>query len=142
MSNVRRFRAACCENLRLSRSERALKEALPKSRSIGAATDRSLNSASSFLGALNQKSPSASRKLGLSGSRKSFVAWHPDSSYSLAVQTKEALHIETPNPSFKRTGAGRPALGFISFSPKPTLPRVAGYLKLQGLPHLSSDTLP
>ena len=54
MSNVRRLRAACCKSLRILRSERALKEALPKSSSICAATKRSLNSASSFLGALNR----------------------------------------------------------------------------------------
>ena len=53
------------------------------------------------------------------------VSWHPGNSYSLAMQTKEALHTETPNPSFKRTGTGRPALGLISFWPKPVLPAPA-----------------
>ena len=51
MSNVRRHGAACCENPRILRSERAVKEALPKSTSIGAAKNESLNSASSFLAA-------------------------------------------------------------------------------------------
>ena len=46
--------------------------------------------------------PFALSKSGPSGSRKSFVAWHPGSSYSLAMQTKEAFHTETPNP-FHRT---------------------------------------
>ena len=69
--------------------------------------------------------PFALSKSGLSGSRKSFVAWHPDSSYSLAMQTKEAFLTESPNPSFKRTGTGRPALGLISFWPKPVLPAPA-----------------
>ena len=35
----------------------------------------------------------------------------------------------TPNPAVNRTPHGRPFLGFISFSPKPVLPRVAGYLE-------------
>ena len=48
--------------------------------------------------------------------------WHPGNGYSLAMQTQEAFHTETPNPSFKRTGTGRPALGLISFWPKPVLP--------------------
>ena len=53
------------------------------------------------------------------------VSWHPDNSYSLAMQAKEAFHTETPNPSFKRTGTGRPALGLISFWPKPVPPAPA-----------------
>ena len=53
------------------------------------------------------------------------VSWNPGNSYSLAMQTKEALHTGTPNPSFKRTGTGRPALGLISFWPKPALPAPA-----------------
>ena len=57
--NVRRLRAACCENPRTLRSERALKEALPKSRSIGAAKKGSFNSASSFLAAPHEWSAPA-----------------------------------------------------------------------------------
>ena len=37
------------------------------------------------------RSPSASRKPGLSRSRKAFVAWHLGNSYSLAMQAKEAF---------------------------------------------------
>ena len=53
------------------------------------------------------------------------ISWHSGNSYSLAMQTKEAVLTETPNPSFKRTGTGRPALGLISFWPKPVLPAPA-----------------
>ena len=169
MSNVRRLRAACCENLRLFRSERALKEALPKSRSIGAAKKVSLDSASLFFSQFRMNgqrprrrgrrqmlvsqlgrcyawvallprarlrfsatlvaaqkeragSPSASRKSSLSRSHKAFVAWHLGNSYSLAMQTKEAFHTETPNPSIERTRSGKPALAFTSFSAKAVSP--------------------
>ena len=129
MSNVRRLRAACCESPRILRSERALKEALPKSRSIGAAAKRSFNSASSFLEALNQKSLSASRKPGLSRARGAFVALHLGNSYSLAMQAKEAFHTETPNPSIERTRSGSAGLAFISFWAKPAPPPRAAHVK-------------
>ena len=59
------------------------------------------------------------------------ISWHPGNSYSysLAMQTQEAFLTETPNPSFKRTGTGRPALGFISFWAKPALPPRAAHVK-------------
>ena len=57
--NVRRLSAACCENPRILRSERLLKEALPRPRSIDAAKKGSLNSASSFLVALHERSAPA-----------------------------------------------------------------------------------
>ena len=47
-----------------------------------------------------------------------------------------------PNTAVNRTRGGMPPLGFISFWPKSVLPLRAGYLKLQGLPHLSSNTWP
>ena len=43
----------------------------------------------------------------------------------LGMQPFPAL-AATPNPSVNRTPHGRPGLGFISFSPKPTLPQNAG----------------
>ena len=61
------------------------------------------------------RSPSASRKRGLSRSRKAFVAWHLGNGYSLAMQAKEALHTETPNPSIERTRAGMALQALISF---------------------------
>ena len=175
MSNVRRLRAACCKSPRILRSERALKEALPKSSSICAATKRSLSSASSPLVALHDwsapaqarsranvgqsvepllrigstsapreasvvavlstgsertsGSPSASRKPGLSRSRKAFVAWLPSNGYSLAMQAKEAFHTETPNPSIERTRSGSAGLAFISFWAKPAPPPRAAHVK-------------
>ena len=50
--------------------------------------------------------------------------------------------LPPPNPSFERTHHGRPLQAFISFWALRALPRRASQLKLQGLPHLSSDTLP
>ena len=38
------------------------------------------------------------------------------------------MNSPQPNPSVKRTGSGRPALAFISFSAKPALPTSAAYL--------------
>ena len=102
---------------------------LPKSESLGAATKRSLNSASSFLEALNQKSSSASRKPGLSRARGAFVAWHLGNSYSLAMQAKEVFHTETPNPSIERTRSGSAGLAFISFWAKPAPPPRAAHVK-------------
>ena len=70
-----------------------------------------------------------SRKPDLSRSPKSFVAWHPGSSYSLAMQAKEAFHTETPNPSFERTRHGSPLQAFISFWALRGLPQRASQLK-------------
>ena len=50
------------------------------------------------------------------------------------------LHRADANHSVNRTFCGTRLLGFISFSPKPSLPQTAGKLKLQGLPRLSSGT--
>ena len=74
-------------------------------------------------------SPSASRKSGLSRSRKAFVAWHLGKSYSLAMQTKEAFRTETPNPSIERTRSGSAGSAFISFWAKPALPPRAAHVK-------------
>ena len=74
-------------------------------------------------------SPSASRKSGLSRSRKAFVAWHPSNSYSPAMQAKEAFNTETPNPSIERTRAGSAGLAFISFWAKPAPPPRAAHVK-------------
>ena len=74
-------------------------------------------------------SPSASRKPGLSRSRRAFVAWHLGNSYSLAMQAKEAFHSETPNPSFERTRHGRSLQAFISFWAKPAPPPRAAHVK-------------
>ena len=73
--------------------------------------------------------PFALNKSGLSGSRKSFVVWHPDSSYSLAMQTKEAFHTETPNPSIERTRSGSAGLALFSFWAKPAPPPRAAHVK-------------
>ena len=75
------------------------------------------------------RSPSASRKPGLSRSRKAFVAWHPSNGYSLAMQAKEAFHTETPNPSIERTRSGSAGLAFISFWAKLALPPRAAHVK-------------
>ena len=75
------------------------------------------------------RSPSASRKPGLSRSRKAFVAWHLGNSYSLAMQAKEAFHTETPNPSLERTRSGSTGLAFISFWAKPAPPPRAAHVK-------------
>ena len=74
-------------------------------------------------------SPSASRKPGLSRSRRAFVAWLPSNSYSLATQAKEALLTETPNPSVERTRNGGPRLALISFWAKPAPPPRAAHVK-------------
>ena len=50
------------------------------------------------------RSPSASPKSSLSRSHKAFVAWHLGNSYSLAMQAKEAIHAETPNPLHEPIG--------------------------------------
>ena len=75
------------------------------------------------------RSPSASRKPGLSRSHKAFVAWHLGNSYSLAMQAKETFHTETPNPSIERTRSGSAGLGFISFWAKPAPPPRAAHVK-------------
>ena len=175
MSNVRRLRAARRKNPSASRSERALKESLSKSKSVGAATNRLLSSASSLLVALHDwsapaqarskanvsqsvgpllrigstsaprkasvvghlssgsertsRSPSASRKPGLSRSCKALVAWHPSNSYSQAMQAKEAFHTETPNPSIERTRSGSAGSALISFWAKPAPPPRAAHVK-------------
>ena len=74
-------------------------------------------------------SPSASRKSGLSRSRRAFVAQHPSNSYSLAMQAKEAFSTETPNPSIERTRSGIAGLAFISFWAKPAPPPRAAHVK-------------
>ena len=75
------------------------------------------------------KSPSASRKPGLSRSRKAFVASHLGNSYSLAMQTKEAFNTETSNPSIERTRSGGAGLAFISFRANPAPPPRAAHDK-------------
>ena len=175
MSNVRRLKAVRRKNPSASRSERALKESLSKSKSIGAAAKRSLSSASSLLVALHDwsapaqarsranvgqsvgpllrigstsaprkasvvavlssgsertsASPSASRKSGLSRSRKALVAWYPSNSYSLAMQAEEAFHTETPNPSIERTRTGMALQALISFWALRALPAGAAHVK-------------
>ena len=51
------------------------------------------------------------------------------SAHVSATNARAAVPPAPPNPTVNRTPHGRPGLGFISFSPKPTLPRVAGYLE-------------
>ena len=46
-----------------------------------------------------------------------------------AAKARAAIPRAPPNPAVNRTPHGRPCMGFISFSPKPALPRVAGYLE-------------
>ena len=46
-----------------------------------------------------------------------------------ATRARTAAPPAPPNPTVNRTPHGRPGLGFISFSPKLALPRVAGYLE-------------
>ena len=60
--------------------------------------------------------------------RKASVALPRGLRLELGMQPFPAL-TATPNPAVNRTPHGRPCLGFISFSPKPVLPRVAGYLE-------------
>ena len=74
-------------------------------------------------------SPSASPKSSLSRSHKAFVAWHLGNGYSLAMQAKEAIHAETPNPSIERTRSGSAGLAFISFWAKPAPPPRAAHVK-------------
>ena len=59
--------------------------------------------------------------------RKASVALPRGLRLELGMQPFPAL-TATPNPAVNRTPLGRPGLG-ISFSPKPALPRVAGYLE-------------
>ena len=74
-------------------------------------------------------SPSATRKPGLSRSRKAFVAWLQSNSYSMAMQAKDAFCTETPNPSIERTRSGNAGLASISFWAKPALPPRAAHVK-------------
>ena len=60
--------------------------------------------------------------------RKASVALPRGLQLELGVQPFPAL-TATPNPAVNRTPHGRLCLGFISFSPKPVPPRVAGYLE-------------
>ena len=60
--------------------------------------------------------------------RKASVALPRGLRLELGMQPFPAL-TATPNPAVNRTPHGRPGLGFISFSPKLALPRVAGYLE-------------
>ena len=46
-----------------------------------------------------------------------------------AAKARAAIPPAPPNPAVNGTPHGRPGLGFISFSPKPVLPRAAGYLE-------------
>ena len=75
------------------------------------------------------RSPSGSRKPGLSRARKALVAWHLGNSYSLEMQAKEAVHTETPNPSLERTRSGSAGLAFMSFWAKPAPPPRAAHVK-------------
>ena len=55
--------------------------------------------------------------------------WRHSVSVSVsAAEARAAVPPAPPNPAINRTPHGRPCLGFISFSPKPVLPRGAGYL--------------
>ena len=60
--------------------------------------------------------------------RKASVAIPRGLPLELGMQPFPAL-TATPNPAVNRTPHGRPCSGFISFSPKPGPPRVAGYLE-------------
>ena len=60
--------------------------------------------------------------------RKASVALPRGLPLELGMQPLRAL-TATPNPAVNRTPHGGPGLGFISFSPKPVPPRVAGYLE-------------
>ena len=60
--------------------------------------------------------------------RKASVALPRGLPLELGMQALPAL-TATPNPAVNRTPHGRPCSGFISFSPKPVPPRVAGYLE-------------
>ena len=57
------------------------------------------------------------------------VARRSDSANVSAAKARAVAPPAPPNPTVNRTPHGRPGLGFISFSPKPALPRVAGYLE-------------
>ena len=57
------------------------------------------------------------------------VARRSGSATVSAAKARAVVPPAPPNPAVNRTPHGRPGLGFISFSPKPALPRVAGYLE-------------
>ena len=57
------------------------------------------------------------------------VSRHSVSVYVSAAKARAAVPPAPPNPAINRTPHGRPCLGFISFLPKPGLPRGAGYLE-------------
>ena len=57
------------------------------------------------------------------------VARRSDSVTASAARARAVVPPAPPNPAVNRTPHGRPGLGFISFSPKPALPRGAGYLE-------------
>ena len=57
------------------------------------------------------------------------VARRSGSTTVSAAKARAVVPPAPPNPAVNRTPHGKPGLGFISFSPKPALPRVAGYLE-------------
>ena len=57
------------------------------------------------------------------------VARRSGSSSVSVTKARAVVPPAPPNPAVNRTPHGRPGPGFISFSPKPALPRVAGYLE-------------
>ena len=57
------------------------------------------------------------------------VARRSGSATVSAAKARAVVPPAPPNPAVNRTPHGRPCSGFISFSPKPVPPRVAGYLE-------------
>ena len=57
------------------------------------------------------------------------VSRRSDSVTVSAAKARAVVPPAPPNPAVNRTPHGRPGVGFISFSPKPVPPRVAGYLE-------------
>ena len=57
------------------------------------------------------------------------VSRRSGSASASAAKARAVVPPAPPNPTVNRTPHGRPGVGFISFSPKPGLPRGAGYLE-------------
>ena len=100
----------------------ALRAALKEYKSSARAKARARTNVAQSMG------PQLSRIGTTIATRKASVALQRELPLELGMQPFPAL-TATPNPAVNRTPHGRPGLGFISFSPKPVLPRGAGYLE-------------
>ena len=118
-------RVAGCTSSKLrsqTSSAAALRAALNEYKSSARAKARARTNVAQSMG------PQPSRVGITIATRKALVALPRGLRLELGMQPFPAL-TATPNPTVNRTPHGRPGLDFISFSPKPALPRVAGYLE-------------